>query len=240
MISVKHVFKSFQDLEVVNDINVEFNDETTYAIIGVSGSGKSTLLRMLNGLEVPTSGSIIIDKIDIVKHSKELEKLRPSIGMVFQSFNLFDHFTALENVTFALKKVKKLSKEQAKAIAIDKLTEVGCAQRMDHYPSQLSGGEKQRIAIARALAMEPSVLLFDEPTSALDPEMTVEVLNVIKKITTKKLLSILVTHEMNFAKEVADVIIYMDQGQIVEIAPTKEFFENTKTDRAKKFLQNML
>ena len=240
MIKVEHVSKSFNQLEVVNDVSVTFEDETTYAIIGASGSGKSTLLRMLNGLEVPSEGSISIDGVNIVKHSKELEKLRPSIGMVFQSFNLFEHFTALENVMFALKKVKKLSKDQAKQIAIDKLTEVGCAHRLDHYPSQLSGGEKQRIAIARALAMQPSVLLFDEPTSALDPEMTVEVLNVIKKITTKKLLSILVTHEMNFAKEVADYVIYMDQGQIIEVAPTKEFFEHTKTDRAKKFLKNML
>ncbi len=240
MIKVEQVSKSFNNLEVLKDINVQFEDDTIYAIIGVSGSGKSTLLRMLNGLEVPTTGQIWIDGVDIVSQTKALERLRPGIGMVFQSFNLFEHFTAIDNVMFALKKVKKLTKEQARAIAIEKLTEVGCAHRLEHYPAQLSGGEKQRIAIARALAMQPTVLLFDEPTSALDPEMTVEVLNVIKKVTEKKLLSILVTHEMNFAKEVADVIIYMDQGQIVEMAPTKEFFEHTKSDRAKKFLQNML
>src|SRR5690554_3197459 len=191
MINVKNVSKTFGDLTVLSDINIIFENDKTYAIIGSSGSGKSTLLRMLNGLEIPSSGEIEINGVDIVKHRKHLEKLRPSIGMVFQSFNLFEHFTALENVTFALKKVKQLTPEQAKELAIEKITEVGCAHRLHHYPSKLSGGEKQRIAIARALAMNPSILLFDEPTSALDPEMTVEVLHVIKEITHKHLTSIL-------------------------------------------------
>lgn len=240
MISVNHVNKSFNTTAVLHDINLTFEDEKVYAIIGSSGSGKSTLLRMLNGLETPTSGSIMIDGLDIAHHQKELEKLRPSIGMVFQSFNLFEHFTTLKNVTFALRKVKRISEAQAKKIAIEKLTEVGCDHRLDHYPSMLSGGEKQRIAIARALAMDPSILLFDEPTSALDPEMTVEVLYVIKQITNKKLTSIIVTHEMNFAKEVADTIIYMDQGRVIEVAPTEEFFNHPKSERAQKFLNNML
>lgn len=240
MITVNHVYKSFDQLSVLEDINVTFKDHKTYAIIGSSGSGKSTLLRMLNGLEVPTKGTIDIDGVDIVKHHKQLEKLRPEIGMVFQSFNLFEHKTALENVMFALVKVKKMSEKQAKEIAISKLKEVGCDHRLDHYPHTLSGGEKQRVAIARALAMSPSILLFDEPTSALDPEMTVEVLNVIKQVTKKKLTSILVTHEMNFAKEVADVIVYMDKGQIIEVADTTTFFTNTQSERAIQFLNNML
>lgn len=240
MINVKNVSKKFGELTVLMDINIQFENNMTYAIIGSSGSGKSTLLRMLNGLEIPSTGDIEIEGVNIVHHKKHLEKLRPSIGMVFQSFNLFEHFTALQNVTFALKKVKNMDDDQAKKIAIDKLTEVGCAHRLDHYPSKLSGGEKQRVAIARALAMDPTILLFDEPTSALDPEMTVEVLHVIKQITHKQLTSILVTHEMNFAKEVADVIVYMDEGRIIEVAETNEFFTNTQNKRAQKFLNNML
>lgn len=240
MISVNQVNKSFNKTAVLHDVTIQFEEQKVYAIIGSSGSGKSTLLRMLNGLETPTTGSIVINGVDIAKHQKELEKLRPTIGMVFQSFNLFEHFTTLENVTFSLKKVKKISDEQAKKIAIEKLTEVGCEHRLDHYPHMLSGGEKQRIAIARALAMDPSILLFDEPTSALDPEMTVEVLNVIKQVTHKNLTSIIVTHEMNFAKEVADTIIYMDQGRVVEMAPTEDFFNQPQSERAQKFLTNML
>lgn len=240
MISVNQVNKSFNKTAVLHDVTIQFEEQKVYAIIGSSGSGKSTLLRMLNGLETPTTGSIVINGVDIAKHQKELEKLRPTIGMVFQSFNLFEHFITLENVTFALKKVKKISDEQAKKIAIEKLTEVGCEHRLDHYPHMLSGGEKQRIAIARALAMDPSILLFDEPTSALDPEMTVEVLNVIKQVTHKNLTSIIVTHEMNFAKEVADTIIYMDQGRVVEMAPTEDFFNQPQSERAQKFLTNML
>jgi ABC-type polar amino acid transport system ATPase subunit len=240
MITVNQVHKTFDTTEVLIDVNLTLEEEKVYAIIGSSGSGKSTLLRMLNGLETPTLGSIMINGVDIAKHQKELEKLRPSIGMVFQSFNLFEHFTAIENVMFALRKVKKISDAQAKKIAIEKLTEVGCEHRLDHYPHMLSGGEKQRIAIARALAMDPSILLFDEPTSALDPEMTVEVLNVIKQITHRKLTSIMVTHEMNFAKEVADTIIYMDQGRVIEVAPTEQFFIKPSSERAQKFLTNML
>lgn len=240
MIKVSGVSKKFGDLEILKDINIEFEANKTYAIIGASGSGKSTLLRMLNGLEVPTTGSIEVYDHDIVQDIKYLESIRPKLAMVFQSFNLFEHFTALKNVMFALMKVKKLDENQAKEIAIAKLTEVGCAHRLEHYPRQLSGGEKQRIAIARALAMDPEILLFDEPTSALDPEMTTEVLNVIKQITKKEITSILITHEMNFAKEVADVIVYMDQGRIVEVNDTQTFFNHTQSERAQQFLRNML
>ncbi|NLA77927.1 MAG: amino acid ABC transporter ATP-binding protein [Erysipelothrix sp.] len=240
MISVKGVFKQFGELEILKNISIDFHEHQTYAIVGASGSGKSTLLRMLNGLEVPSKGTITIYGHDIVQDLKFLETIRPKLAMVFQSFNLFEHFTALKNVMFALMKVKKITAAAAEQIAIAKLKEVGCDHRLHHYPSQLSGGEKQRVAIARALAMEPEILLFDEPTSALDPEMTAEVLQVIKKITLKNLTSILITHEMNFAKEVADTIVYMDQGQIIEISDTHTFFTNTQTERAKLFLKNMI
>lgn len=240
MIQVAQLFKQFDKTEVLKDIHMTFEDGKTYAIIGSSGSGKSTFLRCLNGLEKPTSGSIIIDGVDIVKNEKELPKLRQHIGMVFQSFNLFEHKNATDNVTFALMKVKKISEDEAKKIALAKLKEVGCDHRATHFPHQLSGGEKQRVAIARALAMEPSVMLFDEPTSALDPEMTVEVLKVMKQLTHTGMTIIVVTHEMNFAKEVSDTVIYMDKGEIVEIGSPKEFFEETKTARARQFLANML
>ncbi len=240
MIKVEHLYKQFDNTKVLKDINVEFEDGKTYAIIGSSGSGKSTLLRCLNGLEKPTEGSIIIDGTDIVGNEKLLMQLRQKIGMVFQSFNLFAHMNATDNITFALMKVKKMSETDAKSIAIEKLKEVGCDHRANHYPHQLSGGEKQRVAIARALAMQPTVMLFDEPTSALDPEMTVEVLKVMRNLTHTGMTIIVVTHEMNFAKEVSDVIIYMDNGEIVEINPPKIFFEQTQSERAKKFLNNML
>jgi polar amino acid transport system ATP-binding protein len=240
MIKVENLFKQFDQTEVLKNINIEFEDGKTYAIIGSSGSGKSTLLRCLNGLEKPTSGNIVIDGVDIVHNEKTLPKLRQKIGMVFQSFNLFAHMNATDNITFALMKVKKMNEADAKAIAMEKLKEVGCDHRATHYPHQLSGGEKQRVAIARALAMEPSVILFDEPTSALDPEMTVEVLKVMRSLTNSGMTIIVVTHEMNFAKEVSDLIIYMDNGEIVEINPPKIFFEQTQSERAKKFLNNML
>jgi arginine/lysine/histidine transport system ATP-binding protein len=240
MIKVENLFKQFDQTEVLKNINMEFEDGKTYAIIGSSGSGKSTLLRCLNGLEKPTSGKIVIDGVDIVHNEKTLPKLRQKIGMVFQSFNLFAHMNATDNITFALMKVKKMSEVEAKEIALSKLKEVGCDHRATHYPHQLSGGEKQRVAIARALAMQPSVILFDEPTSALDPEMTVEVLRVMRNLTNSGMTIIVVTHEMNFAKEVSDLIIYMDNGEIVEINPPKIFFEQTQSERAKKFLNNML
>ncbi|MDP2848991.1 MAG: amino acid ABC transporter ATP-binding protein [Erysipelotrichaceae bacterium] len=240
MIKVENLFKQFDQTEVLKNINIEFEDGKTYAIIGSSGSGKSTLLRCLNGLEKPTSGKIVIDGVDIVHNEKTLPVLRQKIGMVFQSFNLFAHMNATDNITFALMKVKKMSEADAKQLALEKLTEVGCDHRTTHYPHQLSGGEKQRVAIARALAMKPTVILFDEPTSALDPEMTVEVLKVMKNLTNSGMTIIVVTHEMNFAKEVSDLIIYMDNGEIVEINPPKIFFEQTQSERAKKFLNNML
>ncbi|MBV1710231.1 MAG: ATP-binding cassette domain-containing protein [Erysipelothrix sp.] len=202
--------------------------------------GFSNPLRQRSKVLLPLPEDPMIEGIDIVHNEKTLPKLRQKIGMVFQSFNLFAHMNATDNITFALMKVKKMSETEAKVIAMEKLKEVGCDHRATHYPHQLSGGEKQRVAIARALAMEPSVILFDEPTSALDPEMTVEVLKVMRSLTHSGMTIIVVTHEMNFAKEVSDLIIYMDNGEIVEINPPKIFFEQTQSERAKKFLNNML
>jgi len=240
MIKIENLYKQFDETKVLKDISVEFEKGKTYAIIGSSGSGKSTLLRCINGLEVPTQGNILIKGVSIINNEKTLMQIRQKIGMVFQSFNLFAHKSALDNIMFALLKVKKMSNEQALKIAVEKLKDVGCDHRLNHFPHQLSGGEKQRVAIARALAMEPEIMLFDEPTSALDPEMTVEVLKVMKQLTNTGMTIIIVTHEMNFAKEVSDTIIYMDEGEIVEINSPKDFFENTKTTRARQFIQNML
>lgn len=240
MIKLENVSKKFKDTVVLKDVNIEFDPEKTYAIIGSSGAGKSTLLRCINLLEIPTTGSVIIDDIDITKEKALLNPVREKIGMVFQNFNLFAHMSAKNNVMFALIKVKKMSNEEAEAEAVKQLTNVGLAHRLDNYPHQLSGGEKQRVAIARALAMHPKAMLFDEPTSALDPEMTQEVLKVIKSLNHTGMTNIIVTHEIKFAQEVADVIIFMNNAEILEVTNTKEFFEKPKTERAKEFLSNMI
>lgn len=238
MIYVNRLNKYFQDSHVLNEVSITFDPHTTYAIIGSSGSGKSTLLRCLNGLETPTSGVIKIDDVDIFENKDNLSKARSSMGMVFQSFNLFEHKTAIENVMFALVKVKQHSKEEAFKIASISLDKVGLSHRYNNYPHQLSGGEKQRVSIARTLAMSPQLVLFDEPTSALDPEMTLEVLKVIKALVKEGLKCILVTHEMSFAKEVADMIVYMDQGKILEVTPSDHFFTQPQTLRAQQFLSH--
>lgn len=238
MIYVNRLNKYFQDSHVLNEVSITFDPHTTYAIIGSSGSGKSTLLRCLNGLETPTSGVIKIDDVDIFENKDNLSKARSSMGMVFQNFNLFEHKTAIENVMFALVKVKKYSKEEAFKIASLALDKVGLSHRYNNYPHQLSGGEKQRVSIARTLAMSPQLVLFDEPTSALDPEMTLEVLKVIKALVKEGLKCILVTHEMSFAKEVADMIVYMDQGKILEVTPCDHFFTQPQTLRAQQFLSH--
>lgn len=241
MIKVEHLYKEYSsNVKVLFDINFTFEDGKTYAIIGSSGGGKSTFIRCLNMLEVPTEGSIYLDDIKVNDPKTKLENVREKMGMVFQNFNLFEHMRALDNVTYALKKVKKMSKEEADAKGTKLLQEVGLGHRLDAYPHQMSGGEKQRCAIARALAMNPEVLLFDEPTSALDPEMTSEVLRVLQKLSHTGMTMIVVTHEMNFAKEVADYVIYMDKGKIEECSPSKEFFEQPKSERAKAFLANMI
>lgn len=240
MISLINVSKSFGDTTVLKNVTIDFEPEKTYAIIGSSGAGKSTLLRCINLMEVPTTGSVIVDGVDLVANRRQLNQVREKIGMVFQNFNLFAHMTALNNVTFALRKVKKMNEADAKDLAIKHLTEVGLQHRLDNYPHQLSGGEKQRVAIARALAMDPIAMLFDEPTSALDPEMTQEVLKVIKNLNHVGMTNIIVTHEIKFAQEVADTIIFMNQAEILEVTDTKTFFTNPKTDRAKAFLANMI
>lgn len=241
MIKVEHLVKNYSEsIKVLKDVNFTFEDGKTYAIIGSSGGGKSTFIRCLNMLEVPTEGSIFLDGVQVNDPKTDLTKIREKMGMVFQNFNLFNHMDTKKNVAYALMKVKKMNKEEAYAKAVKLLGEVGLSHRVDSYPHQLSGGEKQRVAIARALAMEPEVLLCDEPTSALDPEMTTEVLKVLKNLSHTGLTMIVVTHEMAFAREVADYILYMDQGQITECSTPEEFFTNAKTERARQFVANML
>ena len=239
MIKVEHLYKNYsEDIKVLKDINFTFEDGKTYAIIGSSGGGKSTFIRCLNMLEEPTAG--IMDDVVVNDPKTNLAKVREKMGMVFQNFNLFEHMTARKNVAYALIKVKKMKQDEADKKAVQLLNDVGMGHRVDSYPHQLSGGEKQRVAIARALAMEPEVLLCDEPTSALDPEMTTEVLKVLQRLSHTGLTMIVVTHEMNFAKEVADYILYMDQGQITECSKPEEFFTHAKTERARQFVANML
>ena len=241
MIKVEHLYKNYSDeIKVLKDISFTFEDGKTYAIIGSSGGGKSTFIRCLNMLEEPTSGTITLDDEVVNSPSTDLTKIREKMGMVFQNFNLFSHMDVKKNVAYALMKVKGMDETSAYKKAIELLGNVGLSHRVDSYPHQLSGGEKQRVAIARALAMEPEVLLCDEPTSALDPEMTTEVLKVLKGLSHTGLTMIVVTHEMNIAKEVADYILYMDKGQIVECSTPEEFFTNAKTERARQFISNML
>jgi ABC-type polar amino acid transport system ATPase subunit len=240
VIKVENLSKSFGKLDVLHDISTEIKKGDVVAIIGPSGSGKSTLLRCMNLLEVPTKGKILIDGVDITAPKTDIMKIRQKIGMVFQHFHLFPHMTVLENLTYAPVQVKGVSKEAARQKAMDLLTRVGLADKADVYPAKLSGGQKQRVAIARSLAMEPEAMLFDEPTSALDPEMVKEVLEVMKSLAHTGITMAIVTHEMGFAREVADRICFLDGGRLVEEAPPGEFFSNPKSDRAKQFLEKML
>ena len=250
MLNVAHIRKSFGRTEVLKDISFSLEKGQSLAIIGSSGSGKTTLLRCLNFLETPDVGTITVAGEQIFNaevHARfsdnEIRKKRLKFGLVFQSFNLFPQYTALENVTLApklmAKEQKKLNKQELEAIMArgrDLLTQVGLADRMDNYPHQLSGGQQQRVAIARALALEPDILCFDEPTSALDPELTGEVLRVIRSLADRKMTMIIVTHEMAFARDVADQIIFMDEGVIVEHGPAKQVIEHPRAERTKQFL----
>lgn len=251
LFELKQLTKSFDQLDVLKGIDFQFEPQKVYAIIGPSGSGKSTLLRCLNFLEIPTGGEVIYDgkllfglskknKNEMLFNNSELNAIRSEIGMVFQSFNLFHHVTVLENITMPLVELKKMKIEQAKAVALNYLTQVGVADKADAYPYQLSGGQKQRVAIARALAMEPKVILFDEPTSALDPEMVKEVLTVIQALAKKGMMMLIVTHEMKFAEEVSDVVIFMDEGKIVESGSPKTLFHQPINERTKLFLDAVL
>ena len=240
MIHMEHLYKSFGDLEVLKDISLDVQKGEVLVIIGPSGSGKSTMLRCMNLMETPTSGSITVCGTEITAKGAPIREVRQKVGMVFQHFNLFEHMTIMKNMIYAPMKTKKIPKADAIVRAHELLNRVGLDDKANVYPITLSGGQKQRVAIARALAMDPEVILFDEPTSALDPEMVSEVLDVIKELAKTGITMILVTHEMGFAKEVADRIIFMDESVIVEDAPPEEVFNHPKSDRAKKFLSKML
>ena len=240
IINVVDLKKSFGDIHVLKGIRTEINRGEVVVVIGPSGSGKSTFLRTLNLLEIPTSGNIFFEGVDITDPKTNINIHRQKMGMVFQQFNLFPHMTVLKNMTLAPMKLLGKSKEEAESAALDLLDKVGLKDRADAYPSQLSGGQKQRVAIVRALAMNPDVMLFDEPTSALDPEMVGEVLDVMKGLAKEGMTMVVVTHEMGFAKEVADRVVFIDEGVIMEDAPPEEFFGNPKNERLKLFLSKVL
>ncbi|MEG4342975.1 amino acid ABC transporter ATP-binding protein [Microcoleus sp. A003_D6] len=239
-VKVDRLYKSFGNLKVLREITTEIHKGEVIAIIGPSGCGKSTFLRCLNLLEIPTSGHIYIDEVDITLPKTDIMKIRQKVGMVFQHFHLFPHMTVLQNVTYAPLKVKHIAKAEARLKGLELLEKVGLSDKADVYPSKLSGGQKQRVAIARCLAMEPEILLMDEPTSALDPEMVKEVLDVMKALAQTGITMAIVTHEMGFAREVAHRILFLDGGKVAEDVPPIEFFANPKCDRAKQFLEKML
>ncbi|WP_143314941.1 amino acid ABC transporter ATP-binding protein [Clostridium sp. HBUAS56017] len=240
MIYVKDLHKNYGPNSVLNGINEHIKKGEVVVVIGPSGSGKSTFLRCLNLLEVPSSGEIIFEGKNIMEKSMDINKLREKVGMVFQHFNLFPHKTVLENITIAPIKVKNIEQEEASEKAMELLEMVGLLEKKDAYPASLSGGQKQRIAIARALAMEPDVMLFDEPTSALDPETVGEVLGVMKKLAKAGMTMIVVTHEMGFAKEVGDRILFIDGGKVLEANTPEEIFNNPKNPRTIEFLSKIL
>ncbi|MEF9992114.1 MAG: amino acid ABC transporter ATP-binding protein [Peptostreptococcaceae bacterium] len=240
MIKIKNIKKKFGKNEVLKDINLNIAKGEIVAILGPSGSGKSTLLRCLNLLEEPNGGEIIFNEENILSKKCNINEVRQNIGMVFQNFNLFPNMTVLENIIVAPMKVKKINKQEAIVQALELLDRVGLLDKQNSYPSQLSGGQKQRIAIARALAMKPDVMLFDEPTSALDPEMVKEVLDVMKELAKEGMTMAVVTHEMGFAKEVANKVVFMDEGYILEEGKPKEIFDNPKHTRTKQFLAKVI
>ncbi|WHY33005.1 amino acid ABC transporter ATP-binding protein [Cytobacillus firmus] len=240
MIKVENLHKHFGKLEVLKGISTNIQDGEVVAVIGPSGSGKSTFLRCINLLEMPTDGRIMINGQDITDKSTNIMKVRQNVGMVFQHFHLFPHKTALQNLTYAPMKVRGLSKSEAEKTGLELLEKVGLSAKAHEYPNRLSGGQKQRVAIARALAMQPEVMLFDEPTSALDPEMVKEVLDVMKNLAHTGMTMAIVTHEMGFAREVADRVLFLDGGVLVEDSSPEEFFSNPKSERARDFLQKML
>ena len=240
MINVENLSKNFGDLKVLKNISTTINKGEIISIIGPSGSGKSTFLRCINKLEEPTEGHIYIDGMDLMDKKTDINKIRERVGMVFQHFNLFPNMTVLENLTLSPIMVKKESKEEAEKYASYLLEKVGLSDKANSYPTQLSGGQKQRIAIARALAMKPEVILFDEPTSALDPEMIKEVLDVMRDLAKEGMTMLIVTHEMGFARNVGNRILFMDNGEIIEDCSPKNFFENPTNERNKDFLNKVL
>ena len=240
MIKFKNVNKWFKELHVLSDINLEVKKGEVVVVCGPSGSGKSTLIRTVNQLEQIQSGEIWVDGVDVANPATDLNKIRAEVGFVFQHFNLYPHLSVLENIVLSPIKVKKQSRAQAEEKALQLLERVGLAHKKDAMPGELSGGQQQRVAIARGLAMEPQVMLFDEPTSALDPEMVGEVLKVMKDLAESGMTMMCVTHEMGFAREVADRIIFVDQGKIVEVDTPEVFFTNPSSERAKQFLKQVM
>ena len=236
MIHIQNLHKTFGNLEVLKGIDLEIRAGEVVCVIGPSGSGKSTMLRCINRLETPTSGTIIVDGHDIMDPRTDINAVRTEAGMVFQQFNLFPHMSVLRNVTLGPVKVRNMPEEDARRLGLELLAKVGLAARAGNYPDQLSGGQKQRVAIARALALQPKVILFDEPTSALDPELVGEVLEVMKKLAAEGMTMVVVTHEMGFAREVADRVIFIDAGQIQEENTPAEFFRNPRNPRLRDFL----
>ncbi|WNS76365.1 amino acid ABC transporter ATP-binding protein [Bacillus sp. DTU_2020_1000418_1_SI_GHA_SEK_038] len=240
MIQVKKLKKTFGQNEVLKDINASIQPQEVVVVIGPSGSGKSTFLRCINLLESITDGQITIEGVDITDKKTDINKVRTEVGMVFQQFNLFPHKTVIQNIMLAPMQVRKISAEEAKKTGLELLKKVGLEEKANVYPDSLSGGQKQRVAIARALAMKPKIMLFDEPTSALDPEMVGEVLEVMKQLAKEGMTMVVVTHEMGFAREVGDRVLFMDGGVIVEENSPKEIFENPKHERTKAFLSKVL
>lgn len=239
-IEVKKLNKSFGSLHVLKDVDLEVRESEVVVLIGASGSGKSTLLRCLNFLEIKESGNIYLEGKEIDPNKDDLNKVRARTGMVFQHFNLFPHMTVMENIIEAPVHVKKMSKEEAISIGKELLAKVGLSDKADVYPRTLSGGQQQRVAIARALAMQPKIMLFDEPTSGLDPELVGEVLEVMKDLAREGMTMVIVTHEMGFAREVADWVVYLDQGYVVEVGSPEQIFEHAKEERTREFLSKVL
>ena len=239
IISVKNVWKFFGQLTALRDVSLEVGQGERVVIIGPSGSGKSTLLRSINRLETVDKGSIVVEGLDINAPENDINRIRQDLGMVFQSFNLFPHKTVLENLTMAPVRLRKITRQDAENRALQLLQKVGLAEKVNVYPNMLSGGQQQRVAIARALAMQPNIMLFDEPTSALDPEMIGEVLDVMVTLAREGMTMVVVTHEMGFAREVADRVVFMDHGQILESGPPEQFFSNPEHPRLKQFLEQI-
>lgn len=240
MIKLQNVQKSYKSLSVLKKINLEINKGEIVAVIGPSGCGKSTMLKCINGLEPINKGNIYINNIDITDKSIDLNKLRTEVGIVFQQFNLFPHMTVKENITLAPIKVKKMHKNDADILAMKLLEKVGLLSKIANYPEELSGGESQRVAIARSLAMQPKIMLFDEPTSALDPKMTNEVLDVMKDLASEGITMVVVTHEMSFAREVANRVIFMSHGQVIEEGSPDKIFTNPEKSTTRDFLESIL
>jgi polar amino acid transport system ATP-binding protein len=240
MIRFSNVNKWFGDLHVLKDINLSVEGGEVVVVCGPSGSGKSTLIRCINRLEPIQKGELVVDNMKVHDKKTNMTKIRAEIGFVFQQFNLYPHMTAMGNVTIAPMKVRKMKKSEAEKLGREILERVGLGNKADAYPAQLSGGQQQRVAIARGLCMRPKIMLFDEPTSALDPEMINEVLDVMRVLAREGMTMIVVSHEMGFAREVANRVVFMDEGQIIEVAPPNDFFKNPKTERAKLFLSKIL